>query len=94
MNWFTDWFNKEKKDAPKIERVGNIEFFLGKKTMFAKTTYDDDTLLGENSFLQLYKFCDDLKCKGYVMKNGFMNGVNYHVYMEMDNSNQDINEDD
>ena len=53
---FTDWFNKKKKEAPKIERVGNIEFFLGKKTMFAKTTYDDDTPLGENSFLQLYKF--------------------------------------
>ena len=47
--------------------------------MFANTTYDADTPLGENSFLQLYKFCDDLKCKGYVMKYGFMNGVNYHV---------------
>ena len=94
MNWFRDWFNKEIEEEPKIERVGNIEFFLGVKTMFAKTTYDDDTPSGENSFLQLYKFCDDLKCKGYVMKHGFMNGVNYYVYMEMDNSNQDINEDD
>ena len=62
--------------------------------MFANTTYDADTPLGENSFLQLYKFCDDLKCKGYVMKHGFMNGKNYHVYMEMDNFNQDIDEDD
>ncbi len=94
MNWFTNWFNKKKKEAPKIERVGNIEFFLGEKTMFANTTYDTDTPLGENSFLQLYKFCDDLKCKGYVMKHGFINGKNYHVYMEMDNFNQDIDEDD
>ena len=94
MNWFTDWFNKKKKEAPKIERVGNIEFFLGEKTMFANTTYDADTPLEENSFLQLYKFCDDLKCKGYVMKHGFMNGKNYHVYMEIDNFNQDIDEDD
>ena len=94
MNWFTDWFNKKKKEAPKIERVGNIEFFLGEKTMFANTTYDADTPLGENSFLQLYKFCDDLKCKGYIMKHGFMNGKNYYVYMEIDNFNQDIDEDD
>ena len=94
MNWFTDWFNKKKKEAPKIERVGNIEFYLGEKTMFANTTYDTDTPSGENSFLELYKFCDDLKCKGYVMKHGFMNGVNYHVYIEIDNFYQDIDEDD
>ena len=94
MNWFTDWFNKEKKEGPKIERVGNIEFFLGKRTMFANTTYDANILPGENLYLELYEFCDDLKCEGYVMKYGFMKGVNYHVYMEMDNSNQGKDKND
>lgn len=93
MNWFTDWLKGKKEEAFKIERVGNIEFFLGKKTMFANTTYDSSKSIGESPYLELYQFCDDLKCKGYVMKHGFMNGLNYYVYMEMDNSNHDKSED-